>query len=193
MPMSASPEQHSIILRSSLAVAGKLISPTITREKLTATEIAKKKCLVIIAKNLNKGLNPEQVEKELKTLIGEKNIVSVYFPMVEVGMHAGIANIEIINAPIYKKFVKKTHKLQGKYVKFNPHPRSLDGSAAPSEETLKEFGFHDLNMALANRVEAVENATPAAKRPGAKETLRPCSKMQLPKVTKPSNMNSKLI
>jgi hypothetical protein len=191
--MSASPEQHSIILRSSLAVAGKLISPTITREKLTATEIAKKKCLVIIAKNLNKGLNPEQVEKELKTLIGEKNIVSVYFPMVEVGMHAGIANIEIINAPIYKKFVKKTHKLQGKYVKFNPHPRSLDGSAAPSEETLKEFGFHDLNMALANRVEAVENATPAAKRPGAKETLRPCSKMQLPKVTKPSNMNSKLI
>jgi hypothetical protein len=46
-------------LRSSLAVEGELISSTITREKLTAKEIAKKNCLVIIAKNLNKGLNPE--------------------------------------------------------------------------------------------------------------------------------------
>jgi hypothetical protein len=109
--VSTSPEQRSIILRSSLAVEGELISPTITCKKLTAKEIAKKNYLVIIAKNLNKGLNPKQVEKELKTLIGERNVVSVYFPRVEAGLHAGIANIELLNAHIYKKIVKKAHKL----------------------------------------------------------------------------------
>jgi hypothetical protein len=30
----------------------------VTREKLTAAEIARKNCLVLIAKNLNKGLTP---------------------------------------------------------------------------------------------------------------------------------------
>jgi hypothetical protein len=60
---------------------------------------------------------------------------------VENGMHAGLANIEFLNAPIYKKFVKKMHRLQGKYVKFNPHPRNLDGSTMPLEETLKDLGF----------------------------------------------------
>jgi hypothetical protein len=66
---------------------------------------------VIIAKNLNKGLISKQVEKELRILIGEKNIFCVYFPRVEAGMHTGIANIEFLNAPIYKKIVKKIHKL----------------------------------------------------------------------------------
>jgi hypothetical protein len=61
-------------------VEGELIMPTFTREKLTATMIAKKNCLVLIAKNLNKGSSPEQIERELQTLIGEKNIVNVYFP-----------------------------------------------------------------------------------------------------------------
>jgi hypothetical protein len=50
-------------------------------------------------------------------------------------------------------------------------PRSLDGLAAPSEETLKECGFNDLNTALANIVEALENATPAPKRAGTKEDI----------------------
>jgi hypothetical protein len=49
-------------------------------------------------------------------------------------MHAGIENVELLNAPIYKKNLKTTHKLQYKYIRFNPHPRSLDGSAAPSEK-----------------------------------------------------------
>jgi hypothetical protein len=96
---------------------------------------------VIIAKNINKGLTLEHVECDLRILIREKIVVSVYFPRIEDGMHTDIATIEFLNAPIYKKFVKKTHKLQNKYVKFNPHPRSQNATVAPSEEILKELGF----------------------------------------------------
>ena len=78
-------------------------------------------------------------------------------------MYIGVANVELLNASIYKKFVKKTHKLQSKYVRFNPHPRSLDGSAEPSKEALHKWGFKDLNTALANMVEVLENATTAPK------------------------------
>jgi hypothetical protein len=35
----------------------------------------------------------------------------VYFPKAEAGLHAGVANIELLNAPVYKKFVKSTHKI----------------------------------------------------------------------------------
>ena len=136
-----------------------MVAPTPTRIKLTAAAVAKKNCLVLIVKNLNKGNNASQVELGLKTLIGEKNVVSVYFPRVEGGLHTRVANEELLNAPIYKKFVNKTHKLQSKYVRFNPHPRSLDGIAVPTEEMLHDWGFHDLNTALANTVEALENAT----------------------------------
>jgi hypothetical protein len=81
-------------------------------------------------------------------------------------MHTGVANVELLNASVYKIFVKKIHKLQSKYVRFNPHPRSIDGSAAPTEETLKELGFQDMNTALASTVEAIENATAPLKQKG---------------------------
>jgi hypothetical protein len=81
-------------------------------------------------------------------------------------MHVGIANVEFLNAPIYKKIAKKTHKLQNKYVRFNPHPHSLDESAAPSEKTLKDLGFHDVNVVLANTIEELENATAAPNKSG---------------------------
>ena len=137
--------------------------PTPTRKKLTTTAIARKNYLVLIAKNLNKGISIVQVEEGLRTLIGEKNVINVYFPRAEGRIYMGIANIELLNAPIYKKFVQKTHKLQDKYVHFNPHPRSLDRIAAPLEETLQEWGFKDLNIAVASIIEALENATAAPK------------------------------
>jgi hypothetical protein len=105
-----------------------------------------------------------QIESGLRTLIGDKNVVNIYFPRAESEMHAGIANVELLNAPIYKKILKTMHKLQNKYVKFNPHPCSLDGSIAPSEETLKQMGFQDINAALANTVVVLENATTPPKR-----------------------------
>jgi hypothetical protein len=100
--VASSPKQRSKILRSAVAVEGELITPTLTREKLTAVEIAK---------NLNKGLTSAQIESGLRTLIGDKNVINIYFPRSENEMHAGIANVELLNAPIYKKFLKMTHKL----------------------------------------------------------------------------------
>jgi hypothetical protein len=164
--VATSPDQRSNILRSSIAIEGELIAPTPVREKLSAIDIARKNCLVLIAKNLNKGLSPAQVEQGIRTLVGDKNVVSVYFSRAEAGLYAGVANIELLNAPVYKKFTKTSHKLQNKYIKLNPHPRSLDGSAAPSAATLQELGFQDLNAALANTIAAMENATLAPKRSG---------------------------
>jgi hypothetical protein len=48
--VAASPDQRSKILRFSLAVDGELIAPTPTKMKLTAVAIARKNCLVLIAK-----------------------------------------------------------------------------------------------------------------------------------------------
>ncbi|HYP43196.1 MAG TPA: hypothetical protein VEQ18_04175 [Candidatus Nitrosocosmicus sp.] len=45
----------------------------------------------------------------------------------------------------------------GKYVEFTPHPKSLDGINAPTQEELASLGFLDVNTALANTVEAMEN------------------------------------
>jgi hypothetical protein len=167
--VASSPDQRSKILTFSLAVEGELITPTPTRVKLAAATIVRKNCLVFIAKNLNKGLSSALVEEGLKTLIGEKNVISVYYPRAKGEMHIGIANVELLNTPIYKKIVNKTHKVQNNYVHFNPHPRSLDGTTAPSEESLQEWSFKDLNIALAITVKALENTTTAPKQqPAAK-------------------------
>ena len=48
--VAASLDQHSKILRSSVAIEGKLITPTTIREKLSIADISKKNCLVLIAK-----------------------------------------------------------------------------------------------------------------------------------------------
>jgi hypothetical protein len=109
--VATSPDQRSNILRSSIAIEGELIAPTPVREKLSAIDIARKNCLVLIAKNLNKGLSPAQVEQGIRTLVGDKNVVSVYFPRAEARLHAGVANIELLNTPVYKKFAKTSHKL----------------------------------------------------------------------------------
>ena len=57
----------------------------------------------------------------------------------------------------YKQYVTKTIKMLNHYVKFTPHPYSLNGLVAPSEQQLKEFGFTNINSALANTVESLRN------------------------------------
>ena len=66
--------------------------------------------------------------------------------------------VEVKTPATYKQFVTKHVKMLNHYVKFTPHPRSLDGLTAPSEAQLKEFGFTDTNKALAGTVEALRNA-----------------------------------
>jgi hypothetical protein len=63
---------------------------------------------------------------------------------------------------VYKKFVKTTVKIGGKHVRLTAHPRSLDGTNTPDETLLKEFGFLDVNNAIANAVVILMN-TPTAK------------------------------
>ena len=67
--------------------------------------------------------------------------------------------MEVTTPATYKQFVTKHVKMLNHYVKFTPHPRSLDGLATPSKVQLKEFGFTDINNALAGTVEALRNAT----------------------------------
>ena len=54
--------------------------------------------------------------------------------------------------------MKQNHLVLGKYIEFSPHPKSLDGIDAPSATELTRLGFSDVNTALANTVQALENA-----------------------------------
>ena len=106
---------------------------------------------------MNKVKDTEVIEHELKKHMGERNVLNVFFK-IENGKHVGSCNVQCLNAAVYKNFVKKNTKLLGKYIEFTPHPKSLDGINAPSQEELNRLGFSDVNTALANTVEALENA-----------------------------------
>ena len=66
--------------------------------------------------------------------------------------------MEVTTPVTYKQFVTKHVKMLNHYVKFTPHPRNLDRFAALCEAQLKEFGFTNINNALAGMVEALRNA-----------------------------------
>ena len=128
------------------------------REKLTEDDKARKNALIFIVKNLNKVKGIEELEHGIKEHMGEKNVVNIFFRL-EGGKHVGSCNVQCLNAAVYKRFSKKNGKILGKYVEFSPHPKSLDGTTAPTNEELIRLGFQDVNTALANTVEAIENAT----------------------------------
>ena len=128
-----------------------------SRDKLTEDDKARKNALILILKNLNKIKDTDTIEHALKKHMGERNVLNIFFK-IENGKHVGSCNVQCLNAAVYKKFVKKNVKLLGKYVEFTPHPESLDGINAPSQEELTKLWFSDVNTALANTVEALENA-----------------------------------
>jgi hypothetical protein len=72
-------------------------------------------------------------------------------------LHAGVCNLEVINPTVYKQYVRKNLKLLHMHAKCTPHPRSLDGTSCPPEQTLKEFGFIDVNTAIVNAMTAISN------------------------------------
>ena len=57
-----------------------------------------------------------------------------------------------------QKFCKEKHQTPRKICRIHPHPKSLDGTNAPSQEELTRLGFSDVNITLANTVEALGNA-----------------------------------
>jgi hypothetical protein len=137
-----------------------MIMPTlIAQQRWTRKEISKKNCLTLIVKNLNVTYTQSEVHEALQKLLGERNVICTYFPKgsIERNMHDGVCNLEVLSLVVYKQYLHRTIKLFHTYVKFTPHPRSLDGTSPPTEEMLKEFGFSEVNMAIANTLTAIAN------------------------------------
>ena len=156
--VATSPEQAKKINTFKISIYNEIMEAKFTsRDKLTEDDKTRKNALILIIKNLNKVKSTEAIEYEIKKHMGEKNVVNVFFK-IENGKHVGSCNVQCLNVAVYKKFVKKNAKLLGKYVEFTPHPKSLDGINAPSPIELTRLGFSDVNTALANTVEALENA-----------------------------------
>ena len=86
-------------------------------------------------------------------------MVNTYFKNgdVDKNQHAEVCNLEVFNPIVYKQYVKTTPKILNKYVTFHPHQRSLDGTSAPHENVLKEFGFLDINNAIVGAMTAITN------------------------------------
>ena len=89
--------------------------------------------------------------------MGPKNITSSCFPKYRDTQHNGSVNIECLNPTVYRQFVNKTHKIHNSHVAFILHPKSLKGTMSPSEEQQKLFGFCDINIALVDTLEAIQN------------------------------------
>jgi hypothetical protein len=119
----------------------------------------KKDCLKLCLYNLSKRTTIEMITHAIKEKMGAKNIVDLYYHASEEQKHSRKANVECLNPIVYKQFLDKTIPILGSYVEFTPHPKRLEGTAPPTEEQLKQFGFQDNNTALANTIEALENRT----------------------------------
>ena len=122
-------------------------------------EVQRRNFLTLIIKDCNLYYSASEVTVALKQLIGNKNVVNTYFKDgdVEKNQHAGVCNLEVFNPIVYKQYVKTTTKILSKYVTFRPHPRSLDGTSAPHEDVLKEFGFLDVSNAIVGAMTAIAN------------------------------------
>jgi hypothetical protein len=118
-------------------------------------------------------------------MMGESNVVCTYFPRGNAAkdQHNSIYNLKVINPIVYKQYVRKTPKLLDMYTKFTPHPRSLDGTSAPTVELLCEFGFTEVNTAIANALTTISNlgtgTTSAPKPPTPNVTLKQVTTMIL--------------
>jgi hypothetical protein len=164
--VASSPEQAQKMKENQITYNHEVLEGKLAdRTHVSKDDIARKNALILIAKNLNKAKSIEEIEKSIEAHMGQKNAVNFFFKKDgKNGKHLGSCNIQCLNAMVYKKFAKKTVKLLGKHVEFTPHPRSLDGANAPNTAELTRLGFSDVNTALANTIEALENI-PAKEQP----------------------------
>ena len=89
---------------------------------------------------------------------GGKHVLNIFFKTDDKDKLTGACNVQCLSAAVYKKFVKNSHNICNKYVKFARQPRSLDSIYKPSGEKLTRLEFNDVNTALANTIDAMENA-----------------------------------
>jgi hypothetical protein len=106
-----SPEQCKKLALHQVSVQQEILQPKIaSKESYTKKVIKKKNCLTLIVKNCNIAYPASTITKNLKRIMGDKNIVQSYFPRGDPAcdLHAGICNLEVLNPSVYKQYVKKT-------------------------------------------------------------------------------------
>ena len=157
--VAPTPTQAEKIVKFKATFRNEIIAPTIkVGERLSITQLAKKNCLMLVLQGLKLTKTMEETLHEIKEVMGPKNITSSFFSKQRDNLHSGSVNIECLNPTVYRQFVNKTHKIHNSHVTFTPHPKSLGGTLPPTEEQQKQFGFCDINTALVNTLEAIQNA-----------------------------------
>ena len=118
---TTSPEQRTEIIKGQVAIDRELLTLVITRlALLTEKERAKRNCLVLIVRNINKAKLVEEVEIVIKTTLGSNNMTNIFFPNKEGHLHSSTANAEVSTPATYKQYVKRNIKMLNHYVKFTP-------------------------------------------------------------------------
>ena len=144
--------------RNKIPVFGVFFTPIISSgDQLSRNDIVRRNCLVLLAKGLNFTKLIEPTTASLHAHFGTKNIVSVFYPRSTGKIHHNIANVKCLNSVVFKQHLRKSARLQNKWVTFHPHSNSLDRNALPNDATLKKLKFTDVNNALANTIEALKN------------------------------------
>ena len=100
----------------------------------------------------------EDTKESIKAVLGGLNVASFYFPGQVGDLHKGTANVQCLNAIVYRQWVGKTVEIFGKHVSFTPHPKSLQGAIPPTKEEQEKLGFCDISTAIADTLEATRNA-----------------------------------
>jgi hypothetical protein len=109
--VGASPKKCKKLELHQVSVQQEILQPKIaSKESYTKKVIKKKNCLTLIVKNCNIAYPASTITKNLKRIMGDKNIVQSYFPRGDPAcdLHAGICNLEVLNPSVYKQYVKKT-------------------------------------------------------------------------------------
>lgn len=157
--VAPTPTQADKIVKFKATFRNEIIPTTIkTSERLSTTQLAKKNCLMLVLQGLKLTKTIEETLHEIKEIMGSKNVSSSFFPKQREHLHNGSINIECLNPTSTTNLSTKHTKIHNSYVTFTPHPKSLEGTLPPSEEQKKQFGFCDINSALVNTIEAIQNA-----------------------------------
>ena len=127
-------------------------------EGLTEEEIKRKYATMLCLYGLHKIKKIEDTKDSIKAVIGGLNVASFYFPGQVGDLHKGTANVQCLNAIVYRQWVGKTVEIFGKHVSFTPHPKSLQGAIPPTKEEQEKLGFCDISTAIADTLEATRNA-----------------------------------
>jgi len=166
--ISTTPTQANIIIQNLVPYKQELmqvITPQAAQAKrrsrgegLTEEELKKKNATMLCLYGLHKMKKIEDTKDSIKAVLGGLNVASFYFPGQVGDLHKGTANVQCLNAIVYRQWAGKTVEICGKHVNFAPHPKSLQGAIPPTKEEQEKFGFCDISTAIADTLEATRNA-----------------------------------